>query len=80
MVGLYFMIGAWGTALLWGIATLFSNCLAGMPFMALFEARDRFRDGKRLEGVGLLLLSVLAFALWIGLVGYCGYQTYLAIP
>ena len=66
--------------LLWGIATLLSNCFAGMPFMALAEARDRFRSGKRGAGAGMLVLALCGFALWLGLVGYCGYQTYLAIP
>ena len=66
--------------LLWGIATLLSNCFAGMPFMAVAEAFARFREGKHLAGAGMLLFSIFAFALWIGLVGYCGYQTYQAIP
>lgn len=66
--------------MLWGLATFFSNCFAGLPFMAMAEARDRFRNGKRGEGAGFLLFSLFGFALWLGLVGYCGYQTYLAIP
>lgn len=48
--------------------------------MALAEARDRFRKGERGTGAGFFLFSLFGFALWLSLVGYCGYQTYLAIP
>ena len=66
--------------LLWGIATLFSNCLAGIPFILYSEAGDRYREGKRGAAAGLWLCSLLAAALWLGLLGYCGYRAYLAIP
>lgn len=48
--------------------------------MALSEGRDRLRKGDQGAGAGFLLLSLFGFALWLGLLGYCGYQTYLAIP
>jgi len=66
--------------LLWGIAALFSNCLAGIPFMLYSEAGDRYRAGRRASAAGLWLCSLLAAALWLGLAGYCGYRAYLAIP
>jgi hypothetical protein len=66
--------------LVWGIAALFSNCFAGLPFMLYSEAGDRHRAGKRAAAGGLWLCSLLFAALWLGLVGYCGYRAYKAIP
>jgi hypothetical protein len=66
--------------LLWGIATLFSNCLAGMPFILYDEARKKRQAGKPAAAAGCLLGSLLSLVLWLGLVGYCGYRAYRAIP
>lgn len=80
VVGLYFVLGAWSGVLLWGVATLFSLCLTGMPFLCFFEARDRYRAREFGAAAGYLLAALVAAALWLGAVGYCGYRTYLAIP
>ena len=48
--------------------------------MAFGESLDKFRNREWGAGIGYLLGSFLFAALWLGLVGYCGYRTYLAIP
>jgi hypothetical protein len=65
---------------LWGIGALFSNSLAGMPFILYDEVRKQRERGNRVRAAWYLLLSVFFTGLWIGLVAYCGYRAYLAIP
>jgi hypothetical protein len=65
---------------LWGIATLFSNSFAGMPFIFYDEVRKQRELGNRVRAAWYLMWSVFCTGLWIGLVAYCGYRTYLAIP
>lgn len=80
VAGLYFFLGAWGAVLLWGVGALFSMCLAGMPFIFFFEGRDRYRQRRFLEAAGCMLGALVAAVVWLGAVGYTGYQAYLAIP
>ena len=80
MIGLYFWLGAWGTVLLWGVATLLSNCFAGMPFIFYDESRKQRGQGHELRAAWYLFWVVFFAVLWFGLVGYCGYRAYVAIP
>ena len=66
--------------LLWGIATLFSNSFAGMPFIFYDEVRKEREQGHGLRAAWYLFWVVLFAVLWISLLVYCGYRTYLAIP
>jgi hypothetical protein len=80
VAGLYFVIGAWGPVLLWGLGLLFLLPLAGTVAVLFMEAAEKRRKGERAGAVGILLAALLAAALWLAAVGYVGHRAWLAIP
>ena len=80
VAGIYFLVGAWGAAILWAVGTLFLLPMLGAVAALFMTGAEQYRARKRLAGTGVLLGALLATGLWAGAVGYCGYRAYLAIP
>jgi len=80
VAGVYYLIGAWGAAFLWGVGTLFLLPLVGSVAALFVECAVRFKGRQRLVGSGVLLGAVAAASLWLVAVGYRGYRAYQAIP
>jgi hypothetical protein len=78
--GLYFLAGAWGTALLWGYAMLFAlpwlAAIIGQTFVVRARAAEREWKSCVSNAMGLGVMA----AAWLSLTGYFGYRAFLAAP
>lgn len=78
--GLYWLGGAWGIVLLWGMGVLFLLPLASAPIGLFLLGMAKISEHRWAAAAARLAGSLLLGLVWLAAVGYCAYRAYLAIP